>query len=202
MTNLIIIPCSSCKDPINVGAFPPAGMPDVLNMVNPGIAASLTAYRLKLCPLAGIAPGGFSPAYQRYSGVYAWQYNSFPIGNWLVRANPQTHVVIVSAYYGLLNPYSYIPFYDLHMKKHITIPPGIAYPGYIGLVKNFWLPILRSALIDYCQLNAITHIDNLLTNDYCYAIQLDLGIPGVIINHNVWNDNYGHHRGRRLGANL
>lgn len=198
MAELILIPCSGSKNPINTHLAIPAGAPDIIATFAMPEQNTLLAKRAALEPFAGPI-AGFSIAHFRYSGAHAWQYN-FPQALWIARANPLVHVLIVSAYYGLLNPYSFIQYYDLTMNEHIFLP------GFAGNVNEFWSQdnFLHNLLITYCycQENNITDIHNLLTANYQAAIELNLGIPGVAIHNYVWVDRYGHDRGVWLSARL
>lgn len=196
MAELILIPCSGSKNPFNTNPVIPAGAPNIIATFAQPDQAMLIAKRAALTLFA--APvAGYSVAHFRYNGPHAWQYN-FPQALWIARANPLVHVLIVSAYYGLLIPYSYIQNYNLKMSD------PIATPDFNGTVQEFWTQnhFLHNLLINYCQENNITDIHNLLTHNYQEAIELGTPIPGVAIPPHDWADNYGHARGAWLAANL
>lgn len=172
MPDLILIPCSASKSTVNTHAVIPAGAPDILNILSPPFNITLTNMRNTLMPFANIDSGGFSIAFERYRGEHSWQYK-FPLANWRLRpTNPTSHVIIVSALYGLLMPKSFIPYYNLKMKDRL--------PGFGRTIKSFWQQnnFLHNALLNYYVINGITSIHNLLTKDYQEAVQLN-ALPPV-----------------------
>ncbi len=195
MAELILIPCAGSKNPNDTHVIFPVGAPDIIANFAPNVQQDLINKRAALAPFANPV-GGYSVAHFRYAGPHAWQYH-FPQETWVVRAHPQVHVLIVSAYFGLLNPYSFIQDYDLIMTKSLI-------PMYDGAVMNFWSEdhFLHNLLVAYCNGENITDIHNLLPNNYQAAVELNIDILGVQIHNYAWQDNHGHNRGNWLSEHL
>jgi cytoplasmic iron level regulating protein YaaA (DUF328/UPF0246 family) len=196
MAELILIPCSSSKNHDNQFPEQPIDPNDVINQFDLPSQVALNEKREILSHFANPLPG-FSNAYIRYNGPHAWQFH-IPENTRQQRNNPNMHVLIVSAYYGILNPYSPIQDYDLAMQNQIN------FQGEQMTVKQFWMidHFLHTLLENYCTNNNIDQIHNLLTLNYQQAVELNLPINGVQIINHQWNDNYGHHRGHWLATHL
>lgn len=197
MAELILIPCSSSKNHDNQFPEQPIDPNDVINQFDLRTQLALNEKREILSHFANPMQG-YSHAYIRYKGPYAWQYHYCEENTWQQRNNPNRHVLIISAYFGILNPYSPIQDYDLAMQDQVN------FNGVLMTVKQFWMfnHFLHTLLENYCVNNHIHQIHNLLTLNYQQAVELNLPINGVQIINHPWNDNHGHGRGVWLAERL
>lgn len=145
---------------------------------------------IRLGPEFGYAtehPDCYLLARKRYRGSF---FTNLTVDDWTRADQNGYQILIMSGLYGFVRPDEYIQDYDCHLTDLILADEKES--SEISLtVREFWRDILTAVLVDYIQLNRITHIlDLLVEENYQCAINWE-DLPPVVQYHRGFKKRYG-----------